>query len=288
MVFPPVLWTEVNVCAAEPVSLMPYRLIKMGVSDVQISIASYTFHGLHESGMMDVFGYLESVKYRYHLDVADIWNGMLSNVEPSYIEKLRASMDEKELTLANLCCDWCQAWDADPELRMKNRENARAHLKAAAMLGAQTVRIDFGGRDETMTPQQFDWTVECFNEYAAFARDNGFLVGPENHYGPARVLKNQLDVMQAVNNDAYGILLHFGNWATEPESCDEAIVPHVMHTHIDARHCAGDLRTTLTPLIESGYKGIYSAEHHSAVNEHAEIALQLAQLKRVLVTAGVK
>jgi hypothetical protein len=41
------------------------------------AIASYTFHGLFREGAIDLFGYLESCRYRYHLDTADIWNGML-------------------------------------------------------------------------------------------------------------------------------------------------------------------------------------------------------------------
>ena len=38
---------------------------------MRISIASFSFHGLRERNMMDVFGYLESCKYRYGLDSAD-------------------------------------------------------------------------------------------------------------------------------------------------------------------------------------------------------------------------
>ena len=45
---------------------------------LDISIASYSFHGLYEIGAMSVFQYLETVKFRYHCDKADIWNGMLT------------------------------------------------------------------------------------------------------------------------------------------------------------------------------------------------------------------
>ena len=38
---------------------------------MKISIASYSFHGLTGQGMMDVFGYLETVKYRYRLDAIE-------------------------------------------------------------------------------------------------------------------------------------------------------------------------------------------------------------------------
>ena len=61
---------------------------------MKISIASYAFHGLLAEGKMDVFGYLESCKYRYRVDAADIWNGMLPTTEPDFIRKVRQAMDE--------------------------------------------------------------------------------------------------------------------------------------------------------------------------------------------------
>ncbi len=38
-----------------------------GLVSSKVSILSYSFLGLFKAGMMDVFGYLESCKYRYNL-----------------------------------------------------------------------------------------------------------------------------------------------------------------------------------------------------------------------------
>ncbi|MEC7868383.1 MAG: hypothetical protein VYE00_12155 [Candidatus Poribacteria bacterium] len=38
----------------------------------------------------------------------------------------------------------------------------------------------------------------------------------------------------------------------------------------------------LTNLWDADYQGYYSIEHHSAVNEYAEVAIQLAQVRDVL------
>ncbi len=114
---------------------------------MKISIASYAFHGLLSEGKMDVFGYLESLRHRYQLFAADIWNGMLPTLEDSFIRKVREAMDEKELTLVNLCVDDAHIWENDPAERDRLHKNALANLRAAAMLGAKTVRIDMGGRD---------------------------------------------------------------------------------------------------------------------------------------------
>lgn len=36
------------------------------------AVMSYSFHGLRNLGAMDVFGYLETVRYRYGLQTADL------------------------------------------------------------------------------------------------------------------------------------------------------------------------------------------------------------------------
>ena len=59
---------------------------------MNISIASYAFHGLLEHGMIDLFGYLESCRYRYHLHTADIWNGMFTSTDDEYLKKVKDAL----------------------------------------------------------------------------------------------------------------------------------------------------------------------------------------------------
>ena len=97
---------------------------------MDISIASYAFHGLLRRGQMDLFGYLESCRYRYHLDLADIWNGMLASTEDEYLYLVRDALDERGLVLANLCVDGAHIWEDDPAQREANYRSALAHLHA--------------------------------------------------------------------------------------------------------------------------------------------------------------
>ncbi|MGC9347728.1 MAG: sugar phosphate isomerase/epimerase family protein, partial [Anaerolineae bacterium] len=150
---------------------------------MKLAIASYAFHGLLREGKIDVFGYLESCAYRYHLRAADIWNGMVESTEDDYLAKLKDALDERELELANLCVDGAHIWEDDPDLREEHYQNALAHLHAAEVLNARTIRIDAGGRDETWSEEQFDLIVKRYQEYAQRAYDNGYKVGPENHWG---------------------------------------------------------------------------------------------------------
>lgn len=250
---------------------------------MKISIASYAFHGLLKNGEMDIFGYLESCKYRYGLQTADIWNDFLASTEPDYLAKVREALDERELTLVNLCVDGAHIWEDDPDAREHNHQNALAHLKAAEILGAKTVRIDAGGRDETFTNEQFDLMIQRYREYAKRAADNGYKIGPENHWGPERVPANMQRICQAVASPAFGVLLHFTNWQGEnSERGDEFIAPFVMHTHIAWNVTEGPLRSKLELLRVTGYQGFYGIEHHTGQNEYAEVAVQIARVRDIL------
>jgi sugar phosphate isomerase/epimerase len=250
---------------------------------MRISIGSYSFHGLIKEGKIDAFGYLESVKYRYRLDVADIWNRSLASLDEDYLRKVRQALDEREMTVVNMCVDGAHIWDPDPEVRDRNYHNALAHLQAAETLGARTVRFDFGGRSDDVTEEQFDLVVRRYQEYARRAGDNGYRVGPENHFGPALVPANMKKVHDAVGNPAYGILLHMGHWV---EGCveegDRLCAPWAMHTHVDARITRECLEDKMRLLLDAGYEGYWGVEHHSGQNEYAEVAAQLAEVERVL------
>ena len=244
---------------------------------MKISIASYAFHGLLREGKMDLFGYLESCKYRYGLQTADIWNGMLLSTEEAYLLKVKEALNERELVLANLCVDGAHIWEDDADVREKNYQNALAHLHAAEVLGAKTVRIDAGVRAETFTDEQFDWIVKRYQEYAQRAHDGGYKAGPENHWGAEVVPANMKRICEAVNHPAFGVLLHFrGNEG------DAVMAPWVMHTHIAWNVTEGPLAGSMAMLRDAGYEGYWGVEHHTGQNEYTEVAIQLARVRDVL------
>ncbi len=254
---------------------------------MKISIASFSFHGLRGAGMIDGFGYLETVKYRYRLDTADIWNGILGSdelvLDKAYQKKFKEALCERELSLANYHVDGCHIWEDDAALREKNYKAARAHLDVARAWGAKTVRIDAGGKGDTWTNEQFDLIVKRMSEYVKIGADAGFRVGPESHWGPELVPDNMERLARAVNHPAFGILLHIGHWENAPaEEGDRRLAPWAMHTHVDANVTRTRLESAVRLLLGAGYEGYWGVEHHSAQNEYAEVDYQLAEVRRVL------
>jgi sugar phosphate isomerase/epimerase len=245
--------------------------------NMNISIASYAFHGLVRQGTMDIFGYLESCRYRYGLNTADIWNGMLASTEEDYLRKVREALDERELTLVNLCVDGIHVWEDDPEQREENHRKALEYLRAAEILGARTMRGDAGGRGDEFSEEQFDLIVKRFQEYAQRAYDNGYKFGPENHWGPEVVSANMVQICRSVDSPGFGILLHFrGNEG------DATMAPWAVHTHISWEITENCLEQSMSMLRDAGYQGAWGVEHHSGADEYTEVAIQLAKVRDVL------
>jgi len=272
-----------NSFAASPNA--PAKAGNVGEAKMRISVLSYSFRGLLAEGVMDVFGYLETCKYRYGLDAADIWNSFLTSVEESYLKKVRAALDERAMVLADLCVDKAHIWEDDPGARAKNYENALAHLRAADLLGARFMRVDAGGQGRTWTDEQFDHIVKRYKEYAQWAWDHGFKVGAENHWGAEGIWANMQKLYRAVDHPGFGLSCHLGGWqGTEQEKAqaDREAAPWVCHTHIPWNITEGPLAEKLSNLRATGYAGYYSIEHHTGKNEYPEVAIQLARVRAVL------
>jgi len=249
------------------------------------AVMSYSFHGLMNVGAMNIFGYLETVKYRYGLNTADIWNCFLASYEPGYVAILKQNLDERGLRVVNLCCDMAHIWDNDPEVRLRNEETALKCIGVAEKIGAKTIRIDAGVREERFSDEQLDYVSKKYREYCKRAASFGAKLGTENHWGATRDIANLEKLFDAVNENNFGLLLHLGNW-TAPDAAgkdlnDLKMINRAMHIHMDFDHCA-DADRVLPPLQKKGYGGCWAVESHRSTNEYNNVAFQLAQARRVL------
>lgn len=248
------------------------------------AVMSYSFHGLRNIGAIDIFGYLESVRYRYNLFTADIWNGMLDSTDDDYIEKVKNAIDERGLEVVNFCCDRAHVWDDDLKTREENEQRAWDYIRVAEKLGAKTIRIDVGVREDTATEEQIDYVVGKYKEYCRAAAKFGAKLGTENHWGASTNPEVVEALFARVNEPNFGLLLHLGNWIGTEEEKDEydrKYASKAMHIHMNYEHCV-DADRVFPPLVEAGYKGCWSVESHKSTNEYNNVAFQLAQARRVL------
>jgi sugar phosphate isomerase/epimerase len=248
---------------------------------MNISICSYTFHQQTRAGVMSTFGYLESVKYRYGLSAADLWHGTFESLEQDYLAKAKEALAERELPLANICIDRAHIWEDDAEKRAANARNAQANIEAAEFLGATTVRIDAGGtRDEREWNEgQFDAIVTQYRVWAQRAHDNGYRIGPENHWGAAMVPGNIKKLCEAVDHPGFGVLLHAGRWHVDVQGGDALVAPWAMHTHFSPALTDEALLSTMNALRANNYQACYSVE--MVTQRYSEPAVVIAKLRDI-------
>jgi sugar phosphate isomerase/epimerase len=262
---------------------------------MRVSMLSYSFHGLVAAGMMDIFHFFETCKYRYGLDAADLWNGMITNLEDDFINKVHTALEERQLVVPNLAVDGAHVMHSGNEEPAKQRAMQDRYMQIAKRWGIGFVRFDAGphmlnGRKDIdgWTEQEFDFIVKRYKELAQFAHDNGFKVGAEVHWGPERCWKHMEKLIKAVDHPGFGICMHFGGWSGTYEEnlvCEKAAAPYVCHTHIPWDCCEDpNLPMRLAVLRDVGYTGYYSIEQHSAQNEYNLVEAQLGKVKAVLTS----
>lgn len=250
----------------------------------KIALASYSFHGLIGSGRLNLLGYLELLASRYGVRQADIWTGLLpvEALETDNLKQIRRFMDDRDLELSNLCVDGPFLWHDDPAVREEHRKVMLRYLDAAEILGARTVRIDFGGSDQPMPDEAFEGIVRLYKEYCRICFDRGMRIGPENHWGWDRNPVYLRQVRDAVDHPAYGHLLHIRNWPDgEADALLDTCLPILMHTHF-AADAIGWTKPLIRRIAETGYQGAYSVEHHSGCHELERTEWQLGVLRSIM------
>jgi sugar phosphate isomerase/epimerase len=262
---------------------------------MNVSIGAFSFYQLLSAGEMDIFGYLETVRHRYGLQSVDLWNGFFTNRDdPFYpiagddtLRKIKKSLEEKELTVANFAVDRAHIWDPDPDIRARLHQNALDHLRAAELFGARTVRIDTSSGPVEPTDEQFEYTVMRYREYAQRALDGGYTIGPENHTGISLDPEWMKELAEAVDHPGYGVLLHIGRWEGAAVPGDRLLAPWANHVHLDAKTIASVAAVeTLQMLMDQGYQGYWAVEYNAPYHPYIEIEWALTSTKRMLARAG--
>ena len=255
------------------------------MSNPRFSIASYSFHSLFSNGAMNLIQYFESVRYRYGLDTADIWNSMIASFDDEYLAMVKAQMDERGLKLVNLCSDLAHVWaDDEKEARITTR-TAQDSLKAARILGAETVRIDMGVAEWDASDEQIEACARKYDEYCAIADEFGAKLGPENHWGGSINIKVIRKLFQAVKAKNFGLLLHLDRWKLdtpeEKQACNVEMAPKAMHMHVNHDACA-NAEVAFPPLLGAGYVGAWGIESGKGTNEYNEAAYLLIQTRKAI------
>src|SRR4051794_6376431 len=170
---------------------------------MQISIASYSFHRLLQSGKQDMFGYIADCK-RLGCTQLDPWSGHLGPIdtepttlwaspdevqftaeEDDYLKRVRAASDEAGLPFGCIGADGPHIYDDNPDVRQRNRAKAYRWMRIAKRLGANQIRLDAGGTPE-VSDAMYQIIIDGYHDLLARTQEQDLELLTENHWGATK------------------------------------------------------------------------------------------------------
>lgn len=116
------------------------------------------------------------------VDGLELYDGFLESLDDAYLDKVRAALERRNLTMPMLCYspDFTKP---DPAERRKEIEREKRIIDVTARLGGGFCRVLSGQRRPSVTREQgVRWVVECLSELVSYAADKKIVLALENHY----------------------------------------------------------------------------------------------------------
>lgn len=260
---------------------------------MQYSICSYSFHRTFAAGEMDIFDYI-AWNQEHGFTQLDPW---MKHLEAGYeasasgrdfLKKVKTAARDAQLPFGCIAVDGAHIYEPTAEARAQNRKRAYRWIDICEELGATQVRIDAGGREESLE-EIFDIVVEGYEDVIMYAQERGVEVIMENHWGPTKHPDNLVQVLEAV--DGLGLLFDTNNWAEgTQEYAWEKCASYASLTHIktfeydeDNNDPTVNLPKAMGILLDTGYDGAWGIEScPRTVSEREGAERTLALMKRIL------
>lgn len=252
---------------------------------MKLSVASWSFHRLLESGKQDMFQYIADCK-NLGCTQLDPWNGHLaplvqedegvkSGSNPlqtsfsteglAYVDRVKAAAEQAGLPFGCLAVDGAHIYEPTPEARQINRAAAYRWLDVAKRLGASQIRIDCGGTPD-LPDEMFRIVVEGFKDVVSRANALGLEVVIENHWGASNLPENVVRMLKAV--DGLGLLFDSHNFAPGTQEQGWTLCSrYARSVHIktfafdaDGNETTVDVPRVIGILLDNGYDGCWGVE----------------------------
>lgn len=285
-------------------------MIGQDIYMVKLSIASWSFHRLLESGQQDIFKYITDCKALGATQL-DPWNGHLallvagdnamkaglipnsqiSPAEKAYLVEVKTSAKKAGLPFGCLAVDGAHIYGPTPESRALNRAVAYRWLEAADVLEVKQIRIDAGGPPD-MPDDIFAIIVDGYTDLMARAHSLGVELLIENHWGPSTIPENLTRILKATPR--LGLLFDTNNFKGDKKLAWEMFASSARSVHIktfsfDAQgnDPSVNLSKAIHLLVAAGYNGAWGVESVPRDgNEYGAVEKTFALIRRCLEDIG--
>ncbi|MCE2472919.1 MAG: sugar phosphate isomerase/epimerase [Anaerolineae bacterium] len=132
---------------------------------------------------MSVFDWIEMGK-SLHAEGLEMYEGFFTSLDDSYILEVRDAINEAGFAMPMLCCS-PNFTHPDPDERKRAVEREAKMIRVTRLLGGEgaVCRVLSGQRYPDVSREQgLEWVVECIEKVLPVAREQGIILGLENHY----------------------------------------------------------------------------------------------------------
>jgi hypothetical protein len=204
-------------------------------TDIQISLAEWSFHRALQSGKMDHLDFPARAKNEFGISAVEYVNGFFGGTkmdfkeaaknQPYLSELLKRSQDVGVVNHLLMCDDEGPLSTPGQKERLESVDNHKKWLDVAKFLKCKTIRVNLHG--EGTSDDRKKASVDSLGRLGEFAKPMNLNVVVENHGSVTSNGDWLIDVMKQVNMQNVGLLPDFGNfcithpWGTIQEGCDE-------------------------------------------------------------------
>lgn len=231
------------------------------------------------TGQMSVFDWIGTAK-QLDADGLEMYEGFFTSLQPDYLDSVGEAIRSAGFEMPMLCCspDFT-APDADKRKREIEREAEMIRVTKRLGGNGAVCRVLSGQRYPEVTWEQGrEWVIECINAVLPVARENGIVLGMENHYKDgfwkfpefAQKMDRFVSIVDAIEDrEHFGVQFDPSNAVVggdDPLDLLRTVADRVVSMHASDRYLAEG--TTLEDLREAdGTLGYASNLRHGVTGK---------------------
>ncbi|MGC8667096.1 MAG: sugar phosphate isomerase/epimerase family protein [Chthonomonadales bacterium] len=233
---------------------------------MRIACCAYSYREELQNGSMTLEDFLDTIA-KVGFDAAELTAYYFPTTDRSYLNHIKRNVHELGLTVSGTAVgsDFTQP---DAAARRSHIQMTKDWIRHSVVLGAPTLRVFAGPIREGVTEEQsFRWCVECLQECASAAEQEGVILALENHGGLTANAEGTLRLLGAVGSDWLRLNLDFGNFVGDVYGQFERCAPYAAATHAKVHYNgpsgreAVDYMRVRTILEGAGYHGYIAMEY---------------------------
>lgn len=231
------------------------------------------------TGQMSVFDWIGTAK-QLEADGLEMYEGFFTSLQPDYLDSVGEAIRSAGFEMPMLCCspDFT-APDADKRKREIEREAEMIRVTKRLGGNGAVCRVLSGQRYPDVSWEQGrEWVIECINAVLPVARENGIVLGMENHYKDgfwkfpefAQKMDRFVSIVDAIEDrEHFGVQFDPSNAVVagdDPLDLLRTVADRVVSMHASDRYLAEG--TTLEDLREAdGTLGYASNLRHGVTGK---------------------